>query len=86
MLETFNKIYESIKLNKRLNFITFMLFILFFGINNSVQAQDYLVDRADDNTITTCDIFTANDCTLRGAIQRANTDGVASQIRLAIPQ
>ncbi|MCW5958545.1 MAG: hypothetical protein KIS76_00165 [Pyrinomonadaceae bacterium] len=61
-------------------------FCLIFGTGVSINARDYLVDRVGDEAIvSTCDSFTPNDCNLRGAITRANTDGEASVIQFLIP-
>ncbi len=86
MKKVLKTISGKFRTNGLLKIGSIFVFVLLFGGFSSAYGQNYFVDRGDDNTITTCDPFTPNDCTLRGAIQRANTDGVASQIQLAIPQ
>jgi hypothetical protein len=54
-------------------------FLMVAGGASSAQAATYTVDRSDDSDTTAC-TATANDCSLRGAINRANGDNEASDI------
>ncbi len=63
------------------SYIVITLAALFFS--TQIQAATYLVDRTDDNAAaTTCDDATDNDCSLRGAVIKANTDAAHDVIIL----
>jgi CSLREA domain-containing protein len=48
-------------------------------------ALTYTVDSTADTNLTTCNVATANDCTLRGAINAANANPGTDTIDFAIP-
>ncbi len=57
--------------------------LLLLGLSAVAGADTYLVDRFDDSaTATTCWQFGANDCSLRGAIIKANQDSAQDLIYL----
>jgi len=44
--------------------------------NGPASVTEFYVDRSDDANANACTSANPNDCTLRGAINRVNTDGV----------
>jgi CSLREA domain-containing protein len=53
---------------------------------SSAQAATFVVDTTSDTSLSTCDINTVNDCSLRGAITAANLTTLVDQIHFDIPQ
>lgn len=63
--------------------LTFTLFALCAGTVPLAQAATFIVDRSDDDaSATVCDDATPNDCSLRGAIIKANGLSEASTINV----
>lgn len=57
--------------------------LLFFCLSPAANADTYSVDRFDDTTgATNCSAFIPNDCSLRGAIIKANQDAAQDLIYL----
>jgi len=57
--------------------------LLFFCFTQTANATTYRVDRFDDSaTATTCSIFNGDDCSLRGAIIKANQTSAPDLISL----
>lgn len=55
----------------------------FLGLASSLQANTFYVDRHDDvASADDCDPLTLNDCSLRGAIRKANTTTALDTVRL----
>ena len=62
-----------------------LLFLLFVGAISAQAQQNFTVDTTvDDATLSAC-TAAAGDCSLRGAIARANEPGVADTIDFVIP-
>ncbi len=59
------------------------LFFAFLLLVSAADAATYTVDRLDDANVTTCSAA-ANDCTLRGAINKANAAGGANTIAFSV--
>ena len=51
--------------------ISWSALVVALGLTGSAHAADFIVDRFDDDTVSTCSAA-ANDCTLRGAVIAAN--------------
>ena len=63
---------------------TAFLLMSLLGASSASHAATYVVDSIDDSNLTAC-TAAANDCTLRGAINRANSSAGADTINFAIP-
>ncbi len=64
---------------------TICLLLLMVILAPMASAENIWVDRFDDSsTATACDGFTANDCSLRGAIIRANGNGEDDTVWIAM--
>ncbi len=56
------------------------LVLLTFGLFSNINAATYTVDRADDAAGANACTAAANDCSLRGAMNNANSNGVGADI------
>lgn len=59
--------------------------ILGFAFSHGATAAVLIVDTSSDTTLSACDDIAPNDCSLRGAITRANQDAGADLIAFDLP-
>lgn len=60
-----------------------VVLVLALGVRPAHAGTTFTVDRTDDTAVSTCDAATSNDCSLRGAISRANNTAGADTIDFA---
>ena len=79
-------VFDAFSLSKRTgaHWGALALVVLTLGLVNTSQAATYVVDNTGDTNLSAC-TAAAGDCTLRGAINSANSNPGADTINFAIP-